>query len=72
MNAYSDAKKMSHQELEIASQKILAKHSLSDVMRKTFLSYQTVWRLRKFRADREKASLVTLMSIVSAFPDDIK
>lgn len=72
MNGYITASKMTHTELEEAAQKILATHSLRDIMKNTSLSYGTVWSLRKTSQARAQARFTTLQVLVSAFPENTK
>lgn len=72
MNGYITASKMTHTELEEATQKILSTHSLREVMKQTSLSYGTIWKLRKNSDARKSARFTTLQVLVSAFPEDIK
>ena len=72
MDGYVTASKMTHTELEESAQEILSNHSLREVMKKTSLSYGTIWKLRKNSDARKQARFTTLQVLVSAFPEDIK
>jgi len=66
------ANNMSRDDLEKTVSKVLSSHSLADVSRRTAMSYANLWKLRKYSENREKAFDRTLISIINAFPEDIK
>ena len=72
MNGYAEASKMTHAELEEAAKVVLSNHSLREIMKKTPLSYGTVWKLRKSSEARKQAYLTTLQALVLAFPGENK
>jgi len=67
LNGYITASMMTHTELEEAAQKILATHSIREIMKKTPLAYGTIWNLRKTSEARKSARFTTLQVLVSAF-----